>query len=90
MLFFFPLGLPVESRQFGDSCFLSLGRDLELDQVTAFMIKLEYFCYTRSSNSKNYLIETAIKPEALISGRSDHINCKMKDYLFIQVLEDVL
>lgn len=54
------------------------------------MIKLEYFCYTKSSNNKNYWIETAIKPEALVSGRSDHINSKIKDHLFMQVLEDVL
>jgi len=42
-LLFFPLGLPVESRQFSDCWFWSRCRDLELDQVTAFMIKLASF-----------------------------------------------
>ena len=32
----------------------------------------------------------AVKPQALTSGRSDHINSKIKDYLFIQVLQGVL
>lgn len=32
----------------------------------------------------------AIKIQALILGRSDHSNSKIEDYLFIQVLEDVL
>lgn len=32
----------------------------------------------------------AVKIQALILGRSDYSNSKIRDYLFIQVLEDVL